>query len=75
MDHYKNLVSINATRLATGIQGILLDMPKNRQRYPIKMFESMIMDRKQVSPEAARLVTEKIVLTGILRIQDDNFVL
>lgn len=75
MDHYKTLTSINATKLAIGIQGILLDMPKKSQRYPIRMFEAMIMDRKQVSPEAAKLVTEKIILTGILRMQDDNFVL
>ena len=65
----KTITRIDSTRLACGIQQILLDMMKkgNDPRYPVEVFEQMIMDCKGVSREEAEKVTEKILGTGILR--------
>lgn len=75
----KKLTKIDAVRLATGIQSILLDMYKKHgsAQYPIAEFERLIMESKQVDKESAELVTEKVINTGIIRwsLTDNCFVL
>lgn len=65
----KKLTSVNAVQLAIGIQSILLDMVKEGKeaKYPVREFERLICETKQVSKQDAERVTEKVINTGIIR--------
>lgn len=65
--------------LTTGIQKILLDMARDGKDplYPIKNFETYIVNRFNCSFKEAELITEKILSSGIIRmsIYDQCFTL
>ena len=65
----KTLTKVDAIKLATGIQQILLDMAKAgiEPSYPIDNFEHNIVERKQVTRKEAGRVTELVINTGIIR--------
>jgi len=69
----KTITKIDAVQLAVGLQNILLDMAKKQNlhpsdvKYPVLLFEEMIIDQKNVSKKDAELVTERVINTGILR--------
>ena len=69
----KTITKIDAVQLAIGLQNILLDMAKKQNlhpsdaKYPVLLFEEMIIDQKNVSKKDAELVTERVINTGILR--------
>ena len=69
MDNNKIITRIDAVPLAIGIQKLLLEMYKKygESAYPIKAFEQMIMNSKNVSIKEAERVTEKVINTGIIR--------
>ena len=72
----KTITHIDSTRLACGIQQILLDMYKkgNDPRYPIEYIGQMIMDRKDVPKHEAKHVIAQILNTGIIRLDSSlNF--
>lgn len=81
----KTITHIDAEKLAIGIQQVLLEMlkkgraddPDYEASYPVKEFERLIMDEKQVDKKDAELVTERVINTGIVRweIFGNNFVL
>ena len=65
----KTITKIQALPLAIGIQKIMLDMIHNKLegQCPIEQFERLIMESKQVSEFEAKIVTEKVLATGIVR--------
>ena len=73
------LIKVEATKLAIGLQKILLDMQKEHgdSYYPVDEFERLIMEQKGVSKKDAELVTERVIATGIIRweIFSNKFVL
>jgi SOS-response transcriptional repressor LexA len=76
----KTITKIEATKLAIGMQSILLDIAKEQGReakYPIRLFEEMIVKQKAVSKKDAEKVTEAIINTGIIRweLGSNSFVL
>lgn len=76
----KTITKIEATKLAIGMQSILLDIAKEQGReakYPIRLFEDQIVERKRVSKKDAEKVTEAIINTGIIRweLGSNSFVL
>jgi len=80
MNTQRMITSINAEKLAIGIQRILLDMKNDgieNPNFPVKRFEKMIQEQHGVSIEDAELVTEKVIAQGIIRweIFANNFIL
>ena len=75
------LIQIKAVQLAIGLQKMLLDMKMrdgiSEPHYPISEFERLIQEEKGVSALEAKLVTDKVINTGIIRweILGNNFVL
>lgn len=68
------LVSVDAMKLATGMQQILLDMFKEHGKaaYPIYTFERMITKRKKLSLNDAKEVTRRVLELGIIRKDENN---
>lgn len=67
----KRITHINALRLATGLQAVLLQMlkdhPDKEAKLSVPWFENLICERKGVSLKEAAKVTEAVINTGILR--------
>lgn len=67
----KRITHINALRLATGLQAVLLQMlkdhPDKEAKLSVPWFENLICERKSVSLKEAAKVTEAVINTGILR--------
>lgn len=64
----KTITQIQPVPLAYGIQQILFDIQKKHgaAKYPINLFETLIMSAKEVSKQDAHYVTEKVLETGII---------
>lgn len=64
----KTITHIDRTKLAFGLQKILLDLAQEGKpaRYPIAEFERLIT-RRGIPKSEAEKVTEAIIETGILR--------
>lgn len=76
----KQITKIDAVKLAIGMQSIILDIAKKEgreARYPIRLFEEQIVERKGVSKKEAERVTEAVINTGIIRwdLSSNSFVL